>query len=217
MTSLLNVNHILQTGGMVALLAIIFAESGLLVGFFLPGDTLLIPAGILASQHKFASIYILVPSVAIAAIIGYQVAYAFGRRAGPKVFKRKDGLLFRQDYIPRTQNFVNHHGNKAMILGRFVAVVRTFVPIMAGVGEMPRKQFTFYNIVGGTLWATSLLLSSYWVGQKVDHVDRFIVPIVVIGVVLTVGGEVLFLVRSSSSRKQFAKALREEFAYFFKR
>ena len=200
----------------MALTAIIFAESALLVGFFLPGDTILIPAGILASQDKL-SLYVLLPSVALAAIIGYQVGYAVGERAGPRVFKRSDGLFFRADYIPRTEDFVRRHGGKAMILGRFIAVVRTIIPIVAGIGQMRRRTFLFYNILGAIIWTWGLILASYWVGRRVENVDKFIVPIILLGVLATVGGEVWFIFRSHRSRQQFFQALKEEWHYFFRR
>src|SRR5438105_1971428 len=120
----LSVDHILQAGGILAAAIIIFAECGLLVGFFLPGDTLLITAGILASQHKL-NIYLLLPILLIASIAGNQLGFVIGHRAGPRVFKRQDGLLFRADYIPRTQVFLARHGAKAIVLARFIAVVRT--------------------------------------------------------------------------------------------
>jgi membrane-associated protein len=213
---LFSVDHILQAGGLLAAGLIIFAECGLLVGFFLPGDTLLIPAGILASQHKL-NIWLLLPTVAIAAIIGYQVGYTVGEKAGPKVFRRKGGLLFREDYIPRTQEFVRRHGGKSMILARFIAVVRTFIPVVAGVGKMPKRQFFFYNVIGAVIWTFSLTLGSYWVGQRVSHIDKFIIPIILIGILATAGGELWFLLRSRASRKQFFKALREEWGYLFGR
>jgi len=213
---LFSVHHILQAGGILAVAAVIFAESGLLVGFFLPGDTLLIPAGIFASQHKL-NLYILLPSVAIAAIIGYQVGYAIGERAGPRVFTRKGGLFLRKDYIPRTEAFVHRHGGKSMILARFIAVVRTIIPVVAGVGKMPRKTFFFYNIVGAIIWTFSLILASYWVGQRVNNVDKYILPLVLLGLAVTFLAEVWLVFRNARSRRAFFKALREEWNYLFKR
>jgi membrane-associated protein len=212
----LSADHILQAGGILALAGIIFAESGLLVGFFLPGDTILIPAGILAGQHKL-NLYILLPAVALAAIIGYQVGYSVGERAGPRIFRRRDGLFFRADYIPRTEKFVRRHGGKSMILGRFLAVIRTIVPIVAGVGRMPKRTFLLYNILGGIIWTSGLILASYWVGQRVENIDKFIVPIILLGILATVGGELGFIFRSRRSRQQFFQALREEWSYLFKR
>src|SRR5579871_3129943 len=183
-----SVDHILEAGGILAVALIIFAESGLLVGFFLPGDTLLIAAGIFASQHKL-NIFILFPAVLLAAIIGYQVGYQIGYRGGPRIFKRSDGLLFRKDYIPRTENYIAKHGGKTMIAARFIAVVRTLVPLVAGIGKMNKGTFLFYNILGAIIWTGTITLGAYWVGGKIDNVDRLVLPIVIIGILLTVGAE----------------------------
>lgn len=214
--NIFSASHIAQTFGVLGIAGVIFAESGLLIGFFLPGDTLLIPAGILASQHKL-NLYVLLPAVAIAAIAGYQLGYSIGEKAGPRVFTRRDGLLFRKDYVERTYHFVRRHGGRSMALARFIAVVRTIVPVMAGVGKMPKRRFFVYNVIGAIIWTFSLVLSSYWVGQRVNNVDRFIVPIVVVGVLTTAGGELWFVLRNASSRRQFFKGLREEFNWVFRR
>ncbi len=212
-----SVDHIIQLGGTLFVAAIIFAECGLLVGFFLPGDTLLIAAGIFASQHRYLNIFTLFPAVLIAAIIGYQVGYQIGLRGGPRVFKRKDGLLFRKDYIPRTEKFVGRHGGKTMILARFIAVVRTLVPLVAGIGKMRKSTFLFYNIIGAIIWTGTILLGSYWIGSRVSNVDKFILPIVILGVGLTAAAEVLVVMRTKESRRQLAAGLREEYRYFFKK
>ncbi|MGA3150382.1 MAG: VTT domain-containing protein [Candidatus Saccharimonadales bacterium] len=211
-----SVDHILQAGGILAVALIIFAECGLLVGFFLPGDTLLIAAGIFASEHKL-NIFALLPVVIIAAIAGYQVGYQIGWRGGPKLFKRKDGLLFREDYIPRTEKYVTRHGGKTMVLARFIAVIRTLVPLVAGIGKMRKSTFLFYNIIGAIIWISSITLGSYWVGNRVENVDRFIIPVVIIGIALTAGAEFWFVLRNKSSRRQLIEGLREEYRYFFKK
>ena len=212
-----SVDHIIQVGGTLLVASIIFAECGLLVGFFLPGDTLLIAAGILASQHKYVNIYFLLPAVLLAAIIGYQVGYQIGARGGPRVFRRKDGILFRKDYIPRTERFVTHHGGKTMILARFIAVVRTLVPLVAGIGKMNKHKFLFYNVLGAAVWTGSITLGSYWIGSRISNVDKLIIPIVMVGVVLTAGAEFWFVLRNQSSRRQLVAGLREEYNYFFKK
>lgn len=218
MISIFDTNHIIQAGGLLAITLIIFAECGLLIGLVLPGDTLLIPAGIWASHHhNQLNIWLLLPAVTLAAIVGYQVGYRIGLTAGPRFFRRSDGFLFRSDYIPRTQAFLNRHGGKAMILGRFVAGARTLIPVMAGIGKMSKRRFFVYNAIGSVIWSTSLLLGSYWIGQKVSNVDKWILPIVVAGLVATIGGEVWFVLRNSKSRKAFGKALREEFNWLFHR
>lgn len=212
---LFSTEHILQAGGILAVAAIIFAECGLLVGFFLPGDTLLIAAGIFASQQKL-NIWILLPAVFLAAIIGYQVGYQLGLAGGPKIFKRKSGLFFRKDYIPRTEAFVAKHGGKSMILARFLAVVRTIVPLVAGIGKMNPKKFFIYNVLGALIWTSTLTLGSYWIGKRVENVDSLVLPIVLIGIFLTAGAEILVFFRNKSSRQAILEGLKEEYRYFFK-
>lgn len=214
---LFSVDHIIQIGGTLLVSLIIFAECGLLVGFFLPGDTLLIAAGILASQHKYVDIVYLFPAVFLAAVIGYQVGYQIGLAGGPRVFKRKDGILFRKDYIPRTEAFISKHGGKTMILARFIAVVRTLVPLVAGIGKMRKTTFTIYNILGAFIWTGTVTLGAYWVGQRVSNVDNLIIPIVAVGIGLTVCAEFWFVLRSKASRRQLISGLREEYRYFFKK
>ena len=213
-----SVDHIIQAGGLLAIALVIFSEGALLIGLFLPGDTLLIPAGIWASHHhNQLNVWLLLVTVIVAAIVGYQVGYVVGERAGPKVFKRSGGVLFRADYIPRTQAFLSKHGGKSLIAGRFIAVVRTLIPIMAGVGKMSRRQFLVFNILGAAFWASTLVLGSYWIGQRINNVDRYILPVVVLGVGLTVAGELWVILRNTKSRKQLFQGLREEYRYFFKK
>lgn len=211
----LSTEHILQAGGILAVAAIIFAECGLLVGFFLPGDTLLIAAGIFASQNKL-DVWILLPAVFVAAVIGYQVGYQIGLRGGPVIFKRKSGLFFRADYIPKTENFIARHGGKSMVLARFIAVVRTIVPLLAGIGRMSERRFFIYNVIGALIWTTTLTLGSYWIGQRVENVDKLVLPIVLVGILLTAGAEMWVFLRNKSSREAIWQGLKEEYRYFFK-
>lgn len=214
----LSVNHIVQAGGLLAIAAVIFAEGAFLIGFFLPGDTLLIPAGIWASHHgNQLNVWLLLPTVIIASILGYQVGYTVGRRAGPKIFTRSGGILFRADYVPRTEAFLKQHGGKSIIVGRFVAVVRTLLPIMAGIGKMSTRKFLVLNSLGAIAWASVLILGSYWVGQQVNDVDKYIVWIVLIGLGVTVFGELWYVMRNAKSRQQLFSALREEYRYLIKR
>ena len=213
---LFSVNHILQTGGLLAVAIILFAETGLLIGFFLPGDTLLIAAGVFASQGKLP-LWALLPIAAIAAIAGYQVGYMIGERAGPRVFSRSDGLLFRIEYIRRAEEFFIKHGGKTIILARFVAVVRTVVPLVAGIGKMSRQRFLVYNVLGAVLWTTSIILASYWLGNHIPNLDKYLIILVVLAMVITTGGTLMEMLRTKSRRQQFKQALRDEFKYFFKK
>ncbi len=212
----LNVDTIVQTGGILAVALVIFAETGLLMGFFLPGDTLLIAAGLFAGQGKLPLI-LLLPITAIAAIAGYQVGYLIGERAGPRLFRRQGGVLFRADYVPRTENFFKKHGAITILLIRFVAVARTIIPLIAGIGKMDKRKFVFYNIVGAVLWTFSITLAAYWVGKKVPNVDKIIIPLVLAAIILTTGSVLFELLKSAERRRALRQALREELAYFFRR
>jgi membrane-associated protein len=161
--------------------SIVFAESGLLIGFFLPGDTLLFSVGFFAAQGH-VPLYLALLVIFACAVIGDNVGYTIGRRLGPRLFRKKDGIVFRQSYVSRAEAFYEKHGGKTIILARFVPIVRTFAPMVAGVGKMPHSRFFLYNIVGGALWTGALVMLGFWLGSMVDpHVmERF--------VLLTVGG-----------------------------
>ena len=168
---------LIETVGYLGLFVIVFAESGLFVGFFLPGDSLLFTAGFLASQG-YGSIFILAPMCFAAAVLGDLFGYGFGRRVGPRIFTRENSLFFRKAYVARTQEFYARHGGKTLILARFMPVVRTFAPIFAGVGRMRYGEFFFYNVIGGLLWAGGLTVTGYTLGSVIPGIDRYIVPIV---------------------------------------
>lgn len=168
----------------LGIFAIVFAESGLLLGFFLPGDSLLITAGILAQQGSLHLAGVML-AVALGAIIGDSTGYFIGRRFGPAVFSRPDSRLFRPEYVERTQAFFGRYGGFSLILARFVPVVRTVAPTLAGVGKMPYSRFLIYNVVGGLLWALSVPLLGYWLGGLIPHLDRYILLVVGVAVVLS--------------------------------
>jgi membrane-associated protein len=212
----LDVNNIIQTGGLLAILLIIFAETGLLLGFFLPGDTLLIAAGIFASQGKLplAPLLILTP---VAAMLGYQMAYKIGEQAGPKLFHRDDGVLFRMEYVTRTEDFIKKHGGKAILLARFIVVVRTVIPLVAGMGKMDKNKFLFFNITGSIIWTTSVILAAFWLGHKIPNLDKYLIALVILAMVITTGGGLIEALRTKSRRVALKNALRDEFFYFFKR
>lgn len=213
---LLSVDTIVQSGGIIAISLIIFAESGLLAGFFLPGDTLLLAAGLFAAQGKLP-LAVLLLCVIVAAIVGYHLGYVIGERIGPRVFKRKDGVLFRQEYIKSAELFSKKHGAKAVLLARFVAVVRTIVPVVAGMGKMDKRRFTIYNIVGGIIWTVSIVLGGYWLGSRFPNLDTIILPLLFLAMFLTMGGVLWQFARNAQKRKELRSAIREEYNYFFKK
>jgi membrane-associated protein len=164
---------------------IIFAESGLFFGFFLPGDTLLFTAGLLASQGYF-SIAILVWLVVLAAIGGDQIGYLFGKKFGPKIFDRDESFLFKKKYVTDAENFYKKYGKKAIIFARFVPIVRTFAPILAGVGKMHYKTFITYNIIGGATWGALITLLGYFLGEKIPNIDAYLIPILLVVVFISI-------------------------------
>ncbi|MGA8988040.1 VTT domain-containing protein [Aeromicrobium sp.] len=159
---------LLYTLGPAALLlvmAVVFAESGLLIGFFLPGDSLLFLAGALVASHVIGlPIWLLAAGVFVAAVVGDQVGYLIGRRFGPRLFSRPDSRFFSRDNADRAQQFFDRHGPKAVVLARFVPVVRTFVPAVAGVGHMPRPRFTMFNVVGAIVWSIGIVSAGFLFG-----------------------------------------------------
>jgi membrane-associated protein len=170
----------------LGLLLIIFAETGLLIGFFLPGDSLLFTAGILASQGNL-NIAVIATGCFLAAVIGDQVGYTIGHRAGPPLFRRPDSRVFKQRYVDRTREFFDKHGPKTILLARFVPVVRTFAPVLAGVGEMDRRTFTTYNVVGGFVWAVGVTVAGYLLGSAIgSDIDKYLLPIIAVIVVLSI-------------------------------
>ena len=175
----------LRAVGYSGLFAIIFAESGLLVGFFLPGDSLLFTAGLLASQGYFA-IAVVALGCFIAAVAGDSVGYAFGRRLGPKVFRRERSRLFNPQHLERARHFYQAHGAKTIVLARFIPIVRTFAPILAGAGEMRYSLFVTFNILGAALWALGIPLAGYFLGRAVPSIDRYLIPIVLAIILISI-------------------------------
>jgi membrane-associated protein len=171
--------------GELALWLIVFAETGLLIGFFLPGDSLLFTAGILAGQGKL-DIAMVVIGCFIAAVVGDQVGFTIGQKAGPRLFSRPDSRLFKQEYVERTRVFFEKHGPKTIVLARFVPIVRTFAPTLAGVGEMPRSTFLRYNVVGAFIWAVGLTLLGYALGDAIgDNIDTYLLPLVAVIILIS--------------------------------
>ncbi len=183
---LLDPEHLIDTFGLLGIFAIVFAESGLLVGFFLPGDALLFTAGFFASGPSSIpdSLHLpLVPLILgiwVAAIVGDQVGYAFGQRVGPALFRRPDSRFFKQANVEKAQEFFERYGPRAIVIARFVPVVRTFVPISAGVSKMEYRTFVRWNVIGGTIWAFGVTLLGYFLGQVDFIADNIELAIVVV-------------------------------------
>lgn len=190
----LDPKQLIISGGYVLLFGIIFAESGLLIGFFLPGDSLLFIAG-MASAGAFAhdrtnpihfNIWVVLLGVFIAAVAGDQVGYAFGHKAGPALFRRPDSRFFKQEHLEKAQEFFEHHGPRAIVLARFVPIVRTFCPIVAGAGQMEYRTFVRFNVVGGFLWGIGVTLLGYFLGNVViirDNIEIALLLVVAVSLV----------------------------------
>lgn len=172
-----DVVSLVKTAGYLGIFGIVFAESGLMVGFFLPGDSLLFTAGVLASAD-FLNIWILVPLIFSAAILGDNIGYWLGRKAGEKLFDREDSFFFRRSHAEKAKCFFAEHGSRAVILARFVPVVRTFVPVVAGIGKMEYKKFFIFDIAGGVAWGIGLPLLGFFLGASVPDIDRYLLPII---------------------------------------
>jgi membrane-associated protein len=185
-TSWLDASHIIETFGLLGIMAIIFAECGLLLGFFLPGDTLLFSAGVLVQRETFHQpLWLIILLECVAAIIGNQIGYEIGRRGGPAVFKRPESRFFRPEYVERTSLFFEKYGPPAVVLGRFVPIVRTFITVMAGAGRMNYRTYTIYTVLGGVIWATSVTLLGYFLGN-IDFIANNIELLLLAGVAVSV-------------------------------
>jgi membrane-associated protein len=195
--------QIIKTVGLFGVAAIVFAESGLLVGFFLPGDSLLFTAGFLASQGFF-DITLLCIVCFIAAVTGDSVGYAFGKRVGPKLFTKEDSMLFHKDNLAKAQHFYEQHGRKTIILARFLPVVRTFAPIVAGIGNMEYKTFLMFNVIGGFMWAVGVTVAGYFLGRAIPDVDKYLLPIIVVIIFISVAPTAIHLLKEPEQR---AKAM----------
>ena len=186
--SWLDPDHLIRTFGLVGTLAIVFAESGLLIGFFLPGDSLLFTTGLLVADGTYLHqpLWLMCLLISVVAVAGDQFGYLFGRRFGPALFRRPDSRFFKQKNLARAREFFRRYGARSIVLARFVPIVRTFTPIVAGASHMHYRTFLIYNMVGGTLWGCGVTILGYFLGQVAfvkAHVELILVGIVVASVV----------------------------------
>lgn len=175
---------IIKTLGLLGVVAIVFAESGLFFGFFLPGDSLLFTAGFLASQGLI-SIYWLLILCFIAAVIGDNIGYFFGRKVGPMIFNKEDSLFFHKKHINRAQDFYNKYGKKTIFLARFIPIIRTFVPIVAGVAGMEYKTFFRFNVIGGFVWTWGMLGTGYILGNIIPNTEKYLSLIIIVIIIVS--------------------------------
>ena len=177
-------DELIRWGGHLVLVAIVFAETGVMAGFFLPGDSLLVTAGLFAAAGHL-NVAVLILELSAAAILGDSLNYSVGRRLGPRLFSREDSLLFHKDHLRRTKRFYEKYGSKTIVLARFVPVLRTFAPVVAGVGEMDYKTFLTYNVAGGIAWVNAMVFTGYFLGHLIPNVDRHVHKIILIVIFLS--------------------------------
>ncbi|MEK7537600.1 MAG: VTT domain-containing protein [Patescibacteria group bacterium] len=187
-------------GGYILLTAIIFAECGLLVGFFLPGDSLLFAAGVLAAQGLF-NVWVVMVLLLAAAIVGVSVGYAVGARWGRRLFLRDDSRFFKKENLQKAEAFYDRHGGKTIILARFIPIIRTFVPVVAGIGRMSYAKLVLYNVIGGVVWVVGLVGAGYWLGEKVANIDKYLLPIIAIIIFLSILPGFIAMLRTPERRR----------------
>lgn len=189
-----DLEKLIQAVGYLGIFAMVFAESGLLVGIFFPGDSLLFTAGFLASTGIF-NIFFLALICFIAAVLGDNVGYGFGKHYGPRIFKKEDSFWFHKKHLERAEKFYEKYGGKTIILARFTPIVRTFAPIVAGVGKMHYRTFFLYNLIGGFLWAVGISFAGYFLGKSIPNVDRYLLPIVILIIFVSLLPTIFHLIR----------------------
>ncbi len=197
---------LIQWAGYVGLTAIIFVETGLFFGFFLPGDSLLVTAGLLASQGFSLDVYLLGLLLNIAAVVGDNTNYWIGRFMGPKVFTREESLFFRRRHVERAHEFYEKHGAKTIVLARFMPIIRTFAPLVAGVARMSYRTFLTYSVLGGTVWIWSMLFIGYFLGRMVPGIDKHIEKVIIIVIFLSILPGIISWLRERKIAKQQPEA-----------
>ncbi len=201
---------LVKTAGYLGLFGIIFAETGLFVGFFFPGDSLLFTAGFLASQGLF-DFWPLVFLVFAGAVLGSATGYAFGKKVGPMIFSKEDSLFFHKDHLERARIFYEKYGAKTIVLARFMPIVRTFAPILAGVGKMNYPAFCLYNVVGGALWGFGLTWMGFYLGNSIPNADKYVLPIVLIIIFVSLLPTIIHVMRHPEDRQRFLNGLKKIF------
>jgi membrane-associated protein len=201
--------ELIRTLGYLGIAAIVFAETGLLIGFFLPGDSLLFTAGFLASQGAF-NIAVLCLVCFVAAVCGNTTGYFVGHRVGRRLFTRQESRLFKPKHVQRAETFFLKHGGKAVILAQFLPIVRTFTPVISGVGAMPYRRFALFNVVGAVCWAVGLPLAGYFLGKTIPDVDKYLIPIVFLIILLSLAPSAYHVWRESGD--EIKARVREEWA-----
>lgn len=203
-----DLTELIKTVGYLGIWAIVFTESGLLFGFFLPGDSLLFTAGFIASQG-FLNIWVLMLGCFIAAVTGDSVGYYIGHRYGKRLFNKEDSLLFHKDHLIKAEKFYEKHGGKTIILARFMPFIRTFAPIVAGIGNMKYSSFLTYNIIGGFLWAIGVTYAGYVLGSIIPDVDKYLLPAIGLIVLASISPALYHAVKTQENRTHTIKMVKQ--------
>jgi membrane-associated protein len=190
-----NVPELIRIGGLLGLVLIVFAETGLMVGFFLPGDSLLVTAGLFAAKGDLDIVWLNLAVIA-AAIVGDATGYWIGSRAGKTLYNRPNSFLFRREHLIKTHEFYERHGGKTIVIARFIPIVRTFAPVVAGAANMTYRRFAGYNVIGGALWVLSMTITGYWLGRVVPNIDRNIHLVVAVVILLSLLPGIISVVRA---------------------
>jgi membrane-associated protein len=208
----LDVTSLIQGGGLLVIALIVYAESGMMVGFFLPGDTLLLSAGVLAAQGQFP-IELTIGVIGLAAVLGDNTGYMIGKVMGKRLFRKQDGIIFRQEYVAKAEKFYAKHGAKTLLVAHYIPIVRSFAPLVAGVGRMNRAQFVFYDFIGAASWAVIVTLLGYWFGTRIPHLDRYILPTILAVMTISFGPMIWHIIRDPKIRR----GLRDRLATLLRR
>lgn len=198
-----DVEYLVTTGGLIALIAIIFSETGLLAGFFLPGDSLLVTAGIFVAQGRLdVNIWTVLITLSIAAVVGDATGYAIGKKAGQTLYSRPDSMFFKKAHLMKAKAFYDKYGGKTIILARFVPIIRTFAPTVAGAAEMPYSKFASFNIIGGISWIFSMTLLGYFLGKTFPEITKRIEAVIIVVVFISILPAVIEFLRERAALKK---------------
>jgi membrane-associated protein len=201
LTDWIDPKYLIETFGLIGIGLIVFAESGILIGLFLPGDSLLFTAGLLAATTDLLSFPLLLPVVFVAAAAGDSVGYAFGRRAGPALYRRPNSRFFKQEHLQRATAFYERRGGSAILLARFIPIVRTLAPIVAGAAGMRYRRFLAFNVLGALVWGVGVSSLGYALGQRFPHLERYLLPAIVVIVALSLIPPAVEIIRSRRRKR----------------
>ena len=194
-----DLRSVIEAIGLIGIFAIVFLESGMMVGFFFPGDSLLFTAGFLASQGFF-NIWVLALGSFVFAVLGDSIGYAIGHKYGKRLFSKEDSLLFHKDHLKKAESFYEKHGGKTIILARFIPVIRAFAPVVAGIGRMKYRTFVAYNLVGAFFWAIGMSFLGYFLGNVIPDVDKYLLPIIAFIILASVAPAIYHIVKEKYAK-----------------